>query len=296
MRAPAPGPGEHGEYRPALLANLRLHHADGRRKLDVWRDFCLLAPFAADANLWDQAEVITTNAYQLDTKPLPGYTFAALPPLHDDARKGLLKSLAEHAYRAQPLRLFKCPGLEATSDANETEGEFRARLTLLAREKRDAEVETLRARFAPRLARLEEKRRTAEDRLSREQSQYDQQKFQTAISFGATILGAVLGRKLTSATNVGRATTAMRGAGRVGREREDIGRAEDRIETIDAQRVEMEAELEKEIARIQAEFDPTNPAVEMIEIPPRKADISVAPLKLLWMPWKSDARGLASPA
>jgi hypothetical protein len=295
--APAPADGSKGEYRPALMANVRLHHADGRRKLDVWRDVSLLAPLTDDVtNLWEQSEPLTGDSYRLDTKPRPGYSFAPLPALHGDARKALQKSLVEHVYRARPLRLFKCTALDATSALDEGEGAFRARLTLLAREKRDAEIESMRARYAPRLARLEERQRSAEERLSREKSQYQQQKFQTAISFGATVLGAVLGRKLASATNVGRATTAMRGAGRVGREREDIGRAEDSIETIDAQRVEMEAELEAEVARLQSAYDPGALSIDTIEIPPRKADIAIAPLGLLWIPWIIDARGLASPA
>ena len=295
--APAPADGSKGEYRPALLANVRLHHADGRRKLDVWRDVSLLAPLTDDvANLWEQSELATVDSYRLDTKPRPGYSFAPLPTLHGETQKALQKSLVEHVYRARPLRLFKCAALEATSEAAENEGVFRARLTLLAREKRDAEVESLRNRYAPRLARLEERRRTAEERLSREKSQYQQQKFQTAISFGATVLGAVLGRKLASATNVGRATTAMRGAGRVGREREDIGRAENSIETIDAQRVEMEAELEAEVARLQSEYNPGALSIDTIEIPPRKSDVSIAPLRLLWIPWVIDGNGLASPA
>jgi hypothetical protein len=295
--APALADGSTGAYRPALMANVRLHHADGRRKLDVWRDISLLAPLTDDVtNLWEQSEPSNADSYRLDTKPRPGYSFAPLPALHGDALKALQKSLVEHVYRARPLRLFKCAALNATSEAEESEGAFRARLTLFSREKRDAEIESMRARYAPRLARLEERRRSAEERLSRERSQYQQQKFQTAISFGATVLGAVLGRKLASATNVGRATTAMRGAGRVGREREDIGRAEDSIETIDAQRVEMEAELETEVARLQSAYDPGALSIDTIEIPPRKSDISIAPLGLLWIPWIIDARGLASPA
>ena len=49
------------------------------------------------------------------------------------------------------------------------------------------------------------------------------------ISIGSTILGALLGRKLTSASSVGRATTAARGASRAGRERGDIQRATDEM-------------------------------------------------------------------
>ncbi|MGH7500517.1 MAG: ATP-binding protein [Longimicrobiales bacterium] len=298
IASPSTAGARSGEYRPSLLASIRLHHVDGRRKLDVWRDLSLLAPVAGDdgANLWDQAELFDAKSVRLDSEPQPGFAFTSLPAWNDKELKALHKALVEHAYRARPLRLFKCAALDAKSEAEESEGEFRARLTLISREKRDAEVEALRAGLAVKLAGLEKKRRTAEDRLSREQSQYEQQRFQTAVSFGATMLGALLGRKLASTRNVGRATTTARGAGRMKRERGDIERAEDSIESIDAAQREMEAELEKEIADLQAAYDPAGLEIEAFEVAPRKSDISASPLTLVWVPWLIDATGLARPA
>ena len=43
-------------------------------------------------------------------------------------------------------------------------------------------------------------------RVEVDQSQYKQKKMQTAISFGATVVGALFGRKLGSVGNVGRPT------------------------------------------------------------------------------------------
>ena len=80
-------------------------------------------------------------------------------------------------------------------------------------------MKKLRKKYQPKLARLTDRIRRAEQRFQREQEQYSQLKTQTAISIGSTILGALFGRKLTSASGVGRATTAMRGAGRATRER-----------------------------------------------------------------------------
>ena len=72
---------------------------------------------------------------------------------------------------------------------------------------------------------LEDRIRRAEERVAREQSQFQQQSVQTAISMGATVLGALFGRKLASAGTIGRATTAARGAGRAMREHEDVATA-----------------------------------------------------------------------
>jgi len=58
-----------------------------------------------------------------------------------------------------------------------------------------------------------------------EAEQAKQQKIQTAISMGATLLGAFVGRKAISYSTLGRATTTLRGAGRTLKETQDIERA-----------------------------------------------------------------------
>ena len=74
-------------------------------------------------------------------------------------------------------------------------------------------------------AALDEKARRAEQAVVRESEQATQSQVQVAVSLGATILGALLGRKAVSTSTVGRATTTVRGAGRAMKERQDIDRA-----------------------------------------------------------------------
>ena len=185
--------------------------------------------------------------------------------------------------------------LKAVSRPGEGEGEFRARLTQLAREKRDLEVEKLRKRYAPKLARMEERLRGAQVRVEREKDQYGQQKVQTAISFGATVLGALFGRKLGSTGNVGRATTSMRGIGRAAREREDIARAKEEVMILRQKLVALEDEFKEVLAQKQEEFHPEDIELEELSLKPRKSDISVSVLSLVWAPWKVGAMGISEP-
>ena len=59
--------------------------------------------------------------------------------------------------------------------------------------------------------------------------------WQTAVSLGATVLGALLGRKTVSASTVGRATTTARGGLRSMKEREDVQRAEENVQALKEQ-------------------------------------------------------------
>jgi hypothetical protein len=287
-------------YRPALVATARLHHVRAAFDLDVWRQTTLRLTLAGDVDdaAWEEAERLERAPGSLPSDPPARAAFADLPPavLRASERARWRKQLIQFLYREETLAIHRCRELRAISAADESMSAFQTRVAQLAREARDLQVEKLRKRYAPRLVRLEERRRRAAARIEREQSQYDHQKLQTAISIGATILGGLFGRKVASARSIGRATTAARGMGRAAREHEDIGRAAQSLERIDAELEELEAGLAREIEALRAAHDAGPPALETIEIRPRKSDIQIDGLALVWMPWSVDADGIATPA
>ncbi len=119
------------------------------------------------------------------------------------------------------------------------------------REQRDAAVEKLRTQYAPKLRKLEEKVRNAEQIVQREEGQARGAKTQTAISAGATILDALLGRKV-SRTSLGRATTTARGAQRAMQQEQDVKAAKEDLESARADYERLGQELAARIAEIQA--------------------------------------------
>jgi hypothetical protein len=131
--------------------------------------------------------------------------------------------------------------------------------------------------------------------VTREKSQYTQQKMQTAISLGATILGGLFGRKIGSTGNVGRATTTMRGVGRSMREREDIDRATHEVKVVQERLDHLEMEFEEEMAKLTETYNPEDLELTEALIRPRKSDIFISPLSLVWSPWKVGADGIAEP-
>ena len=171
--------------------------------------------------------------------------------------------LAGHLYRERPLRLWRCRKPPVVSNPGESEGDFKIVLRAAVREQRDLAVEKLRHRYAPKLARLQERIRAAEQRVEVEESQYSQKRAQTAISIGATVVGALFGRKLGSLGNVGRATTAMRGAGRAARERGDIARAKEKAGVLRTQLKELEQKFEDDIEALEGTIEIAEPAYDV---------------------------------
>ena len=120
--------------------------------------------------------------------------------------------------------------------------------------------------------------------MSREQSQYSQQKMQSAISIGATVLGALLGSRRLGTGTLGRATTAARSAGRMGREKEDVDRAEESADVLRQRVAALMAECEQEVTALQAKLDPQTIAIRKVQVGARKSDIEVTRVMLLWVP------------
>jgi hypothetical protein len=119
---------------------------------------------------------------------------------------------------------------------------------------------------------------------------------QTAISVGATVLGALLGRKVASVGTVGRATTSARGFGRAAREKGDIARAKRDLEALYAKLTDLQAEFEEEVNLLGERMDPATFEITTTVVRPRKTDISVGNFCLAWLPHWLAEDGIAEPA
>jgi hypothetical protein len=189
-----------------------------------------------------------------------------------------------------------CDAFKTASKAGESEGDFRARLTLAAREKRDAAVAELRKKWQAKLLQLQDQVRRGEERREREKSQLSQQRMQTAVSIGSSILGALLGRKTISATNLNRVGSAARSATRMGHESQDVARAEEGLEALQQRLEETKREVETEVARLETTLDASTISLRAVEVPARKSDIAVGEVALVWAPWRKGADGFPAPA
>jgi hypothetical protein len=173
------------------------------------------------------------------------------------------------------------------SRPDESERDFRARLQHSAREARDEALDRLRRKYAPKQAALDEKLRRARQSHARESEQATGQKMQTAISLGATVLGALFGPKTVGVGTVGRATTTMRGAGRAMKESQDVQRAQETVEAVEEQRRLLEEDFLAESKALEAATDAATETLERVVVQPKKADLHLKVVALVWMPTAS---------
>jgi hypothetical protein len=284
-------------YCPMLFACGKIYYADAKIGIVADQDVAFLLEIPTDGATvnWQDAMEESLKESDLEKFPADDADYASLP-----REAGMVKSygnwsrsFAEWLLRNQKIEVLRNPVLKTVSRPNESERDFKIRLQEASREERDQLVERLRQKYAPRFAAIQERIYRAEQIKGREEEQAKQQKIQTAISFGATLLGAFLGRKRASVTTIGRATTAMRGVGRTMKESKDIDRAEDALSVLKNQLAELEAQFKEETDVIATKFDSHTSAIESVEMKPKKSNISVKLVALVWVPyWQQQQGGL----
>ena len=290
----------HVVYRPALLGRSRLHFVDARRGVDTWATRIHLARLTGTrvaGDPWSDAEPVAEMP-DLDPAPEDEARFARLPADAADAKAyaGWTRDLKEHLYRTETLPRWSCSRLRAWSEPGEAEGDFRTRLRQLLREERDLEVEKLKATYAARLERVQERVRKAEQRVAKEQAQYEDTKRSSWLKVGETLLGAILGRRKVSVGTIGKAQTAARGAGRTRKEKLDVEQAEENLETLQEDVKTLEAELARELDGVRERTDEAALSLEEAHLKPRKGDIDIEEVLLVWTPWVVAPDGQAEAA
>ena len=218
-----------------------------------------------------------------DEEPEDGAAFADLPGFamasrnYTEAEKDFKSGL----YREERLELLWSKDFDLFSKFGESEGDFRSRLGLRARELRDEAVEKLRRKYASKIATKERMILRAENRVDRKQEQASAATMNAAGSLLGSFLGGLFGgRKRRFSTS--KATRAMG-------QRADVGRAKKMLAALQGELQDIEAELKWEVEKVNDQLDPLLTPLETVELKPYKKDIEVTASGLLWAPF--DGRG-----
>ncbi len=275
-------------YVPTLLGVARVSYSDSKLGLDDTRTVSVVTaitdgPVAVD---WERAEVADFTADYLLKAPPTGATFGAVPAAAARPKNYAAweKDFSRWLGQSQSIELLKSPRAKVLSAPDESERDFRIRLQSEAREARDAALSKVREKYAAKLAAIHDRLRRAEHAVQVQSEQATGAKMGAAVSIGATIFGALLGRKAISASSLGRATTAARGMSRVGKESQDVTRASENVAALKAQESELQAAMEADLQAVSADWDLSNEPFERVLVKPKRGGVSVQLVALVWVP------------
>jgi hypothetical protein len=273
-------------YTPVVLGAARVGFGDSKLGIDETRDVVYAVPFSAGAVSvdWATATRVDVAMADIEDSGRAGATYGDVPSAGLQPRNYAAwnKDFARWLAQSEKLELMRHRDLKLTSVPGESERDFQIRVRDAQRVARDAAVDALKKKYAARESQIEEQRRRAAVAIERETAQASQQKIQTGLSVGATILGALFGRKAIGVGSLGRATTAARGVGRSVKESDDIRRANENLQAVDERARALQDEIAQETRRITEQFDAAA-TVETLSLAPKRGQVSVQFLGLGWL-------------
>ncbi|MEM7310433.1 MAG: DUF87 domain-containing protein [Planctomycetota bacterium] len=285
-------------YKPALYGKCKLHYARVSFRVDEWYTVHAVLPLDPDLDdvEWEQADLLEdVRAPRFDREPEDGALHAELPA--EAQRKRVYatwrKELKSWLYAERPMLIRQCKALKLTSRPEESEGDFRIRVTEAARERRDEELDKLRKRFGKKIKTVEERIRKADEKVEREEDQLSEKRRDSWLSMGGKLLGAIFGRKLFSSSSARRASSS---ASKISKEKGDVKRAKADLKARRHDLEELERELEQAVEELEDKWHPRELELIETELSPRKSDIDVDGLHVAWLPWRLEADGSRTPA
>lgn len=285
-------------YRPSILAQASIHFVKAAASVDYWQDVQLVVHIGGDVPdpLWEESSRVEPDVLQLANQPDDGFVFAELPAELSSSKNFAAweKELKDYLFRHVQCSVYACKAIKKTTAPGMSETDARIELSHSAKEARDAAIEKLKAKYADKLRSLQTRLTTAQQRLNKEKEEAKSKQMEGIFNIGTTILGALLGNKIATRTNVSKAATAVRGLGKATTQQGDVMRAQETLEELLATKQEIEAECEAEVQSVTDQFSAQNLALETIDIPIRKSDTKIKLLSVLWVPWQIDAQGIAT--
>jgi hypothetical protein len=271
-------------YQPKVIGAGSIRFTDTKAKLDVLIDkvFTVELSEGAISLNWSDAKEQKFSVETLETVPADGAKYMALPavaskpPQYKIWSKDFAGWLATH----QKFYLLKSPSTGEYSLPNESDKQFRIRLNESATRARDQAVAQLRSKYTPKVNSLQAKVLQAEQKVQREQEEAKERQMEAAISIGATVLGAFARPK-----SIGRgASSAAKEAARAVQHQQEIARSEQTLASLRQQFQQLQDDFAKEVAAVKAKYEPTTEVFETISIAPKKTNINVRLLALIWQP------------
>ncbi len=273
-------------YRPSIAGFAKLHFVDKKNNVDAWVDACLVCD-AEDGKTvqWEIAENQPDLKQKFARSPVENATYQN-PPLallQEKKLKSLKQDLFNYIYQTKTLGLFACKEVSLISEVNESEADFRQKVALALKERREALEKKLHDEYDKKIAALTEKIRQAEAKKDTQEQQSLYQKLTAFLSFITTLLGVLLSGKKLTKTTINQAGTSFKRLGRVSKENQDVTHAEQNLQTLQQQLQDIQTQLEAEMAKLPA-VDSNSLKLEEVTIRPRKSDITIDEIALVWRP------------
>jgi len=280
------------EYRAGLLGGGKVHFLRASDGIDVWHECHLLQPMSETPpdDVWSQSHEFSQP---LDTESAPDPTgvFAVLPGKLARKKSYAIfdRQLDEHLYREATLRLWRCERIDRVSKPGESKADFLKRIEPEVNRAYQGERAELEELFAKTFLKLD-------DRINKAKANVSTQKWQFFARLGS-VMWVILDTVLTAFGKglPGRRRSLDPAFRSAATERGQQARAQVSLETALDLKQRAKNDYQQKLHDLEAKYAMPNLKLNSREVKPRKSDIQVDRVSLVWLPYRVDDRGGAEP-
>ncbi len=221
-----------------------------------------------------RAEAPTPCAYVLSDAPLKQKAFFTR----------VERDLTDHLVRARTIELPANATLKLVARPGETPEAFQQRCAAAADAKGDEEIAKLRDKYADKVSKLQAQIAAAEDRADVLEAEKKGRRNEELLSTAGSILGGLLGGRKSKGGILGKLGGAAGRRGRTSATGERLEAAENKVELLQEQLADVEADLADDVTAIDTKWTTAANDVTTFKIPLERSDVKVTQLALVWIP------------
>ncbi len=275
-------------YEPTAFAYARVFFNDKKSGAQSQQQLLLTTAFGEPPLVvdWHQAILSDLTFEQLQSAPHQPAVLKQLPTqaLDKASWKAWEKEVKEAIRQQQVLNLWYVDSLKLYSEVAESEEAFRNRLIVPLHEQRDIAITQLRDSVAKKQDALAKKLQAANEKYQQQADESSKGWLDAGVSIGSAVLGAFMGRKALSQTNINNVKRAMNSVG-------DINANKQTVAELDAIRLQLQQELDSIGQQLQSQidtlattYDAQSIALDTVQIAPAAKDITVLLVGVLYQP------------
>lgn len=270
-------------YEPVLLAQAEVRFADRKSNLAETGYYAYQVREVPRAGPipWDEHRVPYTNPHDLASEPAEQAVFGELPAALGDPRRlaALQRDLEDYLYRTAALVVLCNPELDLYGTPGMHRRDFLVQAGSLARQRRDAEVDAVVARYDKIFDKIEDQLRRTARALAAEQQQLEALRSEEMWTTGEAMLSLLRGRTTYTLSRMSRARRFREQA------HGDVYEAEQRINELEADLDETQQAMEQQLQRIHEKWTQIASIVEEHRVTPYKKDIFISAFGVGWVPY-----------
>ncbi|MCB9161249.1 MAG: DUF87 domain-containing protein [Caldilineaceae bacterium] len=275
-------------YEPTVYAAASVNFFDRKRSVNQQTDRFMLASAPDRGGVdWERADALDLTVRELDDRPAAvdagqGPYFAPVPEELNDARKlkAVAGDLSDWLYYNSTFALTVHTELDEYWHPGESERDFKARLQQAARERRDADVDKLSAKFERDIDKLRDKLAKAERSLAEDKAKWENRRLEEFVSAGESVMGYFLGRSSRRALS-----SAMTKRRMTSQAQMSIQESEAAIVKLKEDIAAMEEDLKAQTEEITVHYAQLMDELSTEELKPRRTDVNVQLVALAWAPY-----------